>query len=120
MNIYDTLDKLHIKPRGTIKENSAFDVKLYSPFDTVYFLNYAQAVSNYCNELIRVRPKVYQALDSFDLFYFDLEKLAENLKKPPKTIWQKLVQQLINNEKIQEINKVTKGNTDLSLSLIHI
>jgi len=103
------------KRQHTIKELSAFNVKLYEPLSVDYYLNYAGEVSDLLANSIKVRPKLYQTLDAFDLFYFDVEKLAEELKKPPKTLWQKLVQQTLTSERFRELNKVTKGNVDLTI-----
>ena len=104
-----------ITSKGTIRENSAFKLYLYNPLGINYYIQLATPISDYLSTLDRTRPKVYQVLDAFDLFYFPIDKLAEHVKTPTKTLWQKLIYNAINNHEIQQLNKLTAGNYDLSI-----
>lgn len=98
-----------------VKDLSAFNLSLWSPFGVDYYKFSAIDVVKLLKSLYRIYPKFYQVLDVYSLYYFDKEKVVSNLKKEVKTFWQKLIDAYVRSREYIRINEITRGNHDLSV-----
>ena len=99
----------------TILNYSAFKYDLWKPFGVAYYLNYVPSIVQLMEKNLHIKPKLFQSLDAFSLFYFDVNKLAENLKQPPKILWHKLIQKTLVDENYLKLNKLTQNSVELSI-----
>jgi len=100
---------------------SAFKESIYQGFSVSYYIPHISEVQKLVRELQlwkrKISPHLYQAHDSFLMFYKPYHLVYSSLKKSNKLspLWLKIVTQAVNDEKFYDLNKITQTSTELSI-----
>jgi len=100
--------------KRSIRDYSAFDFKIFEPLGFKYYAQYSIQLAKLLERVEKLKIPPHYCLDTLTLFYFDAERVAEHFKKPPTTAWQLFLQKFITSPEYLKINKLTKGNLDLT------
>ncbi|MCI4408397.1 MAG: hypothetical protein JHC26_04850 [Thermofilum sp.] len=96
---------------------SAFSEKIYEELPWSYYMPYITEVQKLTRSLAHVLPKVYQAHDSFLMFYKPYSLVHLSLKKTNKAspVWHTVISEAIHNNDFYDVNKFTSGSMELSI-----
>ena len=96
---------------------SAFRENIYEGLPWAYYMDYIVSVQRMLRHMVRVLPRVYQAHDAFLMFYKPYDTVWRSLKQTNKAapIWHKIISEVIRKENFYEVNRFTRGSTDLSI-----
>lgn len=99
---------------STVKNYSAFKLDLWKP-SVPYYIELISPLYPMFSTMLHFKPKIYQTLDIFSLFYFPPDQLTDNLKQPIRTFWQRLIQSVLSSPEYVKLNKLTQGSIPLAL-----
>jgi len=96
---------------------SAFRESIYEGLPWTYYMDYIVSVQRMLRHMVRVLPRVYQAHDAFLMFYKPYDTVWRSLKQTNKAapIWHKIISEAIRKENYYEVNRFTRGSTELSI-----
>jgi len=96
---------------------SAFRESIYENLPWQYYMDYITSVQRMLRHMVRVLPRVYQAHDAFMMFYKPYDLVWRSLKQSNKAapIWHRIMQEAIRKENYYEVNKFTRGSSELSI-----
>jgi uncharacterized protein with von Willebrand factor type A (vWA) domain len=96
---------------------SAFRESIYEGLPWTYYMDYVTSVQRMLRYMVRVLPRVYQAHDAFLMFYKPYDLVWKSLKQQNKAapIWHRIISEAIRKENFYEVNRFTRGSTDLSI-----
>ena len=96
---------------------SAFRESIYEGLPWTYYMDYIVSVQRMLRHMVRVLPRVYQAHDAFLMFYRNYDTVWRSLKQQNKAapIWHRVISEAIRKENFYEVNRFTRGSTDLSI-----
>jgi uncharacterized protein with von Willebrand factor type A (vWA) domain len=96
---------------------SAFRESIYEGLPWTYYMDYIVSVQRMLRHMVRVLPRVYQAHDAFLMFYRNYDTVWRSLKQTNKAapIWHKIISEAIRKESYYEVNRFTRGSTELSI-----
>jgi len=96
---------------------SAFRESIYEGLPWQYYMDYTVTVQKMLRHMVKVLPRVYQAHDAFLMFYKPYDLVWRSLKQQNKAapIWHKIIQETIRRENYYEVNRFTRGSTELSI-----
>jgi len=96
---------------------SAFRESIYEGLPWTYYMDYVTSVQRMLRHMTRILPRVYQAHDAFMMFYKPYDTVWRSLKQQNKAaaIWHKIVSESVRRENYYEVNRFTRGSTELSI-----
>ena len=96
---------------------SAFRESIYENLPWQYYMDYITSVQRMLRHMVRTLPRVYQAHDAFLMFYKPYDLVWKSLKQQNKAapIWHKMISEAIRKENYYEVNRFTRGSTELSI-----
>jgi uncharacterized protein with von Willebrand factor type A (vWA) domain len=96
---------------------SAFRESIYEGLPWTYYMDYISSVQKMLKHMVRTLPRVYQAHDAFLMFYRNYDIVWRSLKQQNKAapIWHRIISEAIRKENFYEVNRFTRGSTDLSI-----
>lgn len=106
-------------------KRSAFEPAVFEPLTPDYFIPHAEVVRQLLKEVCGATVPLHVALDALMAFYKPAEEGAAHLRRPPVTLWQKLMTALYAGwdrapsqvvEKFLEANRITRDSVNLSIA----
>ena len=96
---------------------SAFRESIYEGLPWTYYMDYITSVQRMLRHMVRILPRVYQAHDAFMMFYKPYDTVWRSLKQQNKAapIWHRIISETIRKENYYEVNRFTRGSTELSI-----
>ncbi|MFP3239967.1 MAG: hypothetical protein RXQ94_02415 [Caldivirga sp.] len=96
---------------------SAFRESIYEGLPWTYYMDYITSIQRMLRHMVRVLPRVYQAHDAFLMFYKPYDLVWKSLKQGNKaaSIWHRIISEAIQKENYYEVNRFTRGSTELSI-----
>jgi uncharacterized protein with von Willebrand factor type A (vWA) domain len=96
---------------------SAFRESIYEGLPWQYYMDYIVSVQRMLKHMVRILPRVYHAHDAFMMFYKPYDLVWRSIKQQNKAapIWHKIIQETIRRENYYEVNRFTRGSTELSI-----
>ena len=106
----------YILPKSVkaILNKSKFKEDIYKPFNLLFYIRDAENINSALISLYEIYPKTYMSLDAFNLFYFDIDLLRFYKKKSENIVWDIIMEELLNDENIEKLNKISRGDKSLA------
>jgi uncharacterized protein with von Willebrand factor type A (vWA) domain len=96
---------------------SAFRESIYEGLPWTYYMDYIISVQKMLRHMVRTLPRVYQSHDALLMFLKSYDIVWKSLKQQNKAapIWHRIMQEAIRKENYYEVNRFTRGSTELSI-----
>jgi len=96
------------------KDKSAFKPEIFNPLTPDYYQPYVSTLAHLLHSR-RIGLPNYMMMDTFLSFYKPFNTVVDCLREP-KTLWQKVIADLVSSKDFPKVNSITANSVELSIA----